>query len=102
MRRSCRRLSAVMPVRLCCRVTKRPVLHGEVVEKDDGKNDPADGEEAVARAVGGGSEGEAHGHVKDDDGGEKCGDETCDGGDVGLEAQDGHGAEENDDGQARR
>ena len=29
----------------------------------------------------------------------ECGDETGDGGDVGLEAQDGHGAEENNDGK---
>ena len=74
-------------------------LDGEVVEKDDGKNDPADGKDAVAGAVGGGGEGEARGHVKDDDGGEQCGGETGQGGDVGLEAQDGHGSEENDDGQ---
>ncbi len=47
-------------------------LDGEVVEKDDGKNDPANGEKAVTRAVSSGSEGEARGHVEDDDGGERA------------------------------
>ncbi len=74
-------------------------LDGEVVEKDDGKNDPADGKEAVARAVGRGGEGEPRGHVKDEHGGEQCGGETGERGDVRLEAQNGHGAEKDNDGQ---
>ena len=75
-------------------------LDGEVVKEDDGKDDPADGEEAVARAVRGGGEGETRGHVKEDDGGEQRGDETGNGGDVRFDAEDGHGAEEHHDGKS--
>ena len=64
MSSSCRRLSSVMLVRLCCRVTEGAGFDGELVEEDDGKNDPADGEEAVAGAVGGGGERQADGHVE--------------------------------------
>ena len=59
-------------------------LDGEVVEKDDGKNDPADGEDAVACAVGRRGEGEADGHVEDDGGGEERGGESGDSGECAL------------------
>ncbi len=73
---------------------------GEVVEKDDGKNDPANGKDAVARAVGGGGEGEARGHVEDERWRRaRAVTRPAMRGDVRLEAQDRHGAEKNDDGQ---
>ena len=75
-------------------------LAGEIVKIDDGKNDPADGKEAVACAIRGGSEGETHRHVEDDDGGEKSGGKSGERGDVRLEPQNRHGAEQHHDGQS--
>ncbi len=74
-------------------------LAGEVIEEDDGKNDPANGEDAVTGSIGRGGEGQSHRHVEDDDRGEQRSRKAGDRRNVGFEPQNGHGAEEHDDGQ---
>ncbi len=74
-------------------------LHGEVVEEDDGKDDPDNGKDTVTGAISGSGEGEPRRHVEDEHGGKQGGDESGERGGVRLEAQDGDSAEKDDDGQ---
>jgi hypothetical protein len=74
-------------------------FHREVVEEDDGKDDPDNGKDAVTGAKGCGCESEPRRHVEDEDGDYKSGEETGERGGVRLETQDGNGAEKDDDGQ---
>jgi len=73
-------------------------VDGEVVEKDDGKDDPADGEEAVARAVAGCGKGQADWHVEEERGYGERGNEAGERGDVSLDAQDRECSEEHKNG----
>ena len=74
-------------------------LHGEVVEEDNGQNNPADGEDTVSRAVCSGGERQPDRHVKDSHGNRQRGEQAGEGCHMSLEAQNRHGAEQHHDGQ---
>ena len=69
---------------------------GELIQEENREDDPADGEESVADAETGCENGQADGHVKDDECDGESGGEAEQGGDVSLDAQAGHGDEKND------
>ena len=67
---------------------------GEVVHEDDVQDDPANGEEAVKDAEDGGHRAHFQGHAEDCAGDEEGSGEAEKGGKMGLDAEDGKGAEE--------
>ena len=98
MRRSCSRPSACDTDEAVLQLCEPAGANGELIQEENRKDDPADGKESVAGAEAGGEEGQAHGHVKDDESDCKRRRHASQGGEMALDSKARHGDHKHDQG----